>query len=671
MNSIEKKALETYKINLNYFSKEHAEVHKKITLLEQAIQNGSYIEKYALEYKNNYFDILELSSGNYLYNQDSNKHAKELAKTINHKKSDAVIEGFYNQHLTQLQVEQLEEKVDIRSPLFAAAKIIQYCNSVTSKNDEMKDIFKFIFCGIGLGLHLHEIEKKTKSSMVFIMEDNLELFRISLFSTNYKELSKKAKLFFSIMDSDSELKKVFDDFFTQGYTHNHYIKYALLSQGDIPKVKRIQNSIISSVYLTYPYSMQLLELLRAPEYLVEKYHFINLSKNHFSSSPLSNKPVLLIASGPSLGNNSKWLQENHEKFFIVAVLSSVKTLYSLNIKPDIVTHIDSLPVSARLFDGIDRENFFDKTIFIFSSVTSKNVFDLVPKEKIYCIESATHYKQGFRTVSAPSIGETTYAISLFLGVTQLYLLGLDLALDPETKSTHSKEHVFVKQVQENSIESEQYTSMQHTMFYTKGNFLQEVPTTPIYKISADAFNIISKHFLQKEQKVFNLNNGAYLEGATPLHVEGFDTTTLLTLSRAEKSKQLKAFFDEISENSMSEDDIENLDKQIQEAQRLFEVVQEFKKSVQTNSYALYIKEFYALYIELLNLNSENKYDINRLFSSYLQYIVSYIFDVFNTKEFKNEAKHIKELNDIYIKQLKKILDLYLKTMRVYKEWAVK
>lgn len=76
MNSIEKKALNTFQINLTYFAKDHPKIYKKIDILNQAIENGAYKEKYSLEYKNGYFDVLDLTSNQYLYNQDSNKHAK-------------------------------------------------------------------------------------------------------------------------------------------------------------------------------------------------------------------------------------------------------------------------------------------------------------------------------------------------------------------------------------------------------------------------------------------------------------------------------------------------------------------------------------------------------------------------------------------------------------------
>ena len=507
--------------------------------------------------------------------------------------------------------------------------------------------------------------------MLLIYEDNLELFRLSLFTLNYQKLSQKAKLFFSILDNEEQFQKVFYNFFTHGYTYNHYMKYAILSQDDIGKIKRFQSALLSSNYLIYPYSTQLKELLKAPEYLVEKYPFLDLSKEYFDISPLSKKPVILIASGPSLGKNILWLQKNQDKFFIVCVMSSIKTLYKYSIKPDLVLHMDSQELSIGLLDKIDIENFFDQTLFIFSSVVARNVLKRVPKDKIYCFESASRYKQGFRTFASPSIGEVSYAITLILGTEELYLLGLDMALDPETMASHTQEHVFSGEAKGNSAEHEQYTSMRETIFYTKGNFLETVPITSLFKISLAAFNRYSKELLHHNQKVFNLNNGAYLEGAQALHVEDIDTKKFITLEKREKFNQLRSFFDAISQNSMNKADIDNLDEQIAEAKRLLSLVNAFKQSATTSNYDIYIKQFYALYAQLLNFENQGKYDINLLFSSYTQLIFGYIFDIFNTKQLKNQKRHVKKINEIYIKQLLKILNLYLTTMKVYREWAEK
>lgn len=667
MHSIEQQAVETFKKNLLYFAEKQEKIYEKINILTQAIENGSYKEKYSLEYVNNSFDVLHIESGQYLYNKNSEGYTDILVKKVNYKKSDSVIESFYNQNITEEHVKFYDGKVPANDPLFAAAKIIHYANSVTSKNDEMKNIAKFIFCGVGLGLHINKIVDKIKASHLFIIEDNLELFRLSMFTTDYQALSERAELVFSVMDNDSDFQKAFNSFFSKGYNHNHYLKYSLFSQNDIAKIKRIQNFIVISPYLTYPYTSHIRELLKAPEYLIQNYPFLDVSKIH-SNSPMESLPILLIASGPSLENNAKWLQENQNKFFIISVLSSLKTLNRLNVKPDIVINMDASTASPRNIEGVDVDSFLDRTLFILSSVVTRKLIDSFPKEKVYCFETASRYKQNFGTLTAPSIGETSYALSLILGAKELYLLGLDLALDPETKRSHSKEH-HDSRVLEEEAQNDQYTELGKTVSYTKGNFIDQVPTLPVFALSVLALNAFSKKYLVNNQKVFNLNNGAFLEGAIPMHPENVDTASLAVLDKKSTINTIKSYFDSISENSLNELDRDFLDRQIEEAQRILNYTHEFRESTPTSNYDAYMQKFYLLSKEMVNLAHKETNDINVILYYYQFYIGSYIFDMFNTKGLKNNKRHLKKIHLIFTEQLIKILDLYITTLLVYKKFA--
>jgi hypothetical protein len=667
MNPIEQDAIQRFQTNLQYLKKDHPEIYKKIDILTLAIENGSYKERYSLEYKETYFDVLEIDSNTYLYNQDSNQHAKNLAKKIDYLKSNGVIESFYKQNITKKQAEYYAGNVPIDGPLYAAAEIIHYANSLAQENEEMKTIDKFVFAGVGLGVHLLHIQKKINASYLFIAEDNLELFRLSLFVIPYNILAKTAELFFSIMDNEIEFRHSFEPFFVKAYNYNHYIKYATLFNNK--HIKQIQSYIVSAQYISFPYSSQLKELLKAPEYLIQKYPFLNLSSIH-KNKFLDNKPMLLIASGPSLQNNLSWLKENRDKFVVIAVLSSLKTLYKENIKPDIIINIDASIRSPRLLEGIDVENFLDNTLVLLSSVVTRALIDSFKEENVYCFETASDYKIDFGTITAPSVGETAYAISLLIGTKKLYLLGLDLALDPETHLTHAQEHHDSRQISvEKNIEEEYYTQLNETAIEIKGNFLSKVTTLPVYQISIAAFNAFSKHLLKQEQSIFNLNNGAYLEGTTPLQIDSIDTKTLNQLNHKKIFSELKSFFDKISENSLNKKDIQNLEEQLEEAYQLRAYMKEFSNTVSTNNFETYMKAFYQLSSKMINISSEKKYDINMIFYVYLLYITGYIFNIFNTKNLKNTKRHLKKINLLFVNGVLKILNIYIGTMEVYLKFA--
>lgn len=668
MESIQQQAIHTFQENLSYLREVHPNVFKKVDILNHAIENGSYKEKYSLEYKNGYFDVLDLQTNHYLYNQSSIEHAKTLTKQVNFKKSSSVIESFYKQHLTQEDVDRYDSKPPKLDPLFAAAKIIYYANSVSSENDEMKYIQKYIFCGVGLGLHIPPIQNKTKSQQLFIMEDNLELFRLSLFITNYKELSTKAKLFFSIMDDEVDFKNSIEYFYVVGFNNNHYLKYSLFSQSDLPKIKRIQRFIVSNVFLSYPYSDTLRSHLKSPEYLVEGYPFIDFSNIH-KNSPFSDKPLLYLAAGPSLDSNSKWLQENKDKFYIVSVLAAVKTLFKLDVKPDIVIHIDDKAISVNFLDGVDRKSFFDKTVFIFSSTVSRNVLESFEKENVFFFDKSSSYKKDFGALTSVSVGETGYAISLLMGAKELYLLGLDLALDPQTKRSHAEGHMSSSILEHDK--DDDYLSLHKSLLDVKGNFLATVPTTTTLSLSITYFNEFSDKYLINNQNVYNLSNGAYLKGAIALKTEDINTTGFSDLAQQEKFEAINKFLKEISQCGANEKDIKSLEEHIQEALRIKMHVLNFKKAAPTSNYESYMKAFYILSTEMINEKSTKKYAVNTIFYSYLPLVSGYIFNIFNTKNLKNSKRHLKKIHEIFSEQVMKILDLYIDTMSVYRKWIEK
>lgn len=67
----------------------------------------------------------------------------------------------------------------------------------------------------------------------------------------------------------------------------------------------------------------------------------------------NNVPAIIVGAGPSLDSNVKDLIEAKGKALIVAVDTSIKTLYHNGISPDIIVSIDANPANWRDFEGID------------------------------------------------------------------------------------------------------------------------------------------------------------------------------------------------------------------------------------------------------------------------------------------------------------------------------
>jgi len=205
--SLEDIAIQTYKTNLQYFEQHQAEIFSKLAAYDSAIEQNLYASKYDLVINDGYFDVLELSTGKYLYNSNSNEYATLVKNSINFQKDSSVFETFKKVTINDKSLEELNKLSIIENSLSGLAPMLHYVQNNIPNTNEMKKIKKFIFFGVGLGLHLIQVHNKIKAETYLIVEDDLVLFKLSLFTVPYYELAQKSILIFSIFDSNKEFSQ--------------------------------------------------------------------------------------------------------------------------------------------------------------------------------------------------------------------------------------------------------------------------------------------------------------------------------------------------------------------------------------------------------------------------------------------------------------------------------
>jgi hypothetical protein len=198
MDDITINALQTFQTNLKYFEENHKAVFDKINLLNILIEEGEYTEHYALEYKEEgYFDILELSSNEFLYKGNSNEASERMVDTIDLKRTGAVFKAQKYVLASDEQAEEIDKsELSFHNSLWGTIKLINYTSSFALPDTTMNRVHKIIFLGVGLGLHLAGVMAKLNPQVIFIKEKNIETFRLSLFVTDYSQLAKDRFLFF-------------------------------------------------------------------------------------------------------------------------------------------------------------------------------------------------------------------------------------------------------------------------------------------------------------------------------------------------------------------------------------------------------------------------------------------------------------------------------------------
>jgi len=655
MKSIENEAIQTYQKNRVFFEKEHPDVYKQLTFFESNLQNTPQNEQYSLEYINGYFDVKELSSSQFLYASNSINVSQQLTDQINFKKDSYTFEGFPIYHSGKSDLNALDDKTYGIQGIFP---IMNYYIDHEFMAHDLKEINKFMFIGIGLGLHLPLIHKKIKAKEYLIIEDDLELFRLSLFTLKYYELAKDSKLTFSVEVGDNDFSNLMDNFLKKTFYNNRYLKYSYFPAHSNSKIKQIQNSLSKNSFVTFPYKTSLRKILRPLEYINDGYRVLNLSK-HFQDGLFSRKPVLLLTAGPSFQKNIDFLRANHKRFILVAVSATLKTLYQEGIKPDVVTHIDGFEASEVHYNSIDTKEFLKDTIIILGPFVPMSIRTRFNKEQVYSYEESTEYFQRFGSIVAPCIGSFSTLMLLIFNTKELYLLGLDLALDSETGSTHSGDHAYNTQMDlSNSNELSYNMGLRKTILNVSGNFAKTVPTTPLFQSSLQAlFNAIPK--LKKEdQLIYNLNNGANINQTLTREISHIPLENYEVLDKDKLFSEIQTLLNQHSSIRLNKDNAASMKQRGVCIREIETLIKKYERLKSFANFDLFLYELLGLISAILHKESRECQSISKIYDDFFKYVLPLVMDIFNSKEIKNSKKHINTINEMVIKELKEIKEIY-------------
>jgi hypothetical protein len=406
----------------------------------------------------------------------------------------------------------------------------------------------------------------------------------------------------------------------------------------------------------------LLRFIDSPHYLALNYSFLNINKFH-KDNIISKKPILLLFSGPSTLKNITWIKENRHHFIVVSALSTCRLLHHEGIAPDVVVHIDpGVETTAALFENLDVKEYFKNTIILLASNVDERTVQRFERSNVHFIEQGTTYKKGFGRLSAPSVGEYTYGLFLIFGAQKIFMLGIDLALDNDTLQTHGGFHAY--QTKGEIDDKNASLDPNTTIEFVRGNFLDQVPALAPYKISHAQFELFTDNLKAPTTNVYNLSNGAYLKGAEPLHIEDYDWKELEALDQPIIHQNLIQFFQTIGEDTFNEGDKEQIKHQVSEAKKLEKIIKQFQKKKFATVEA-YLNTLSQLSWNLSDMDYKRHSDLAQVYYEYFPIVLSYIFDLFNTKDLTNPNKHMVHINAILVKQLLKISTLYISKLEGY------
>lgn len=668
---LEKALISTYQSNLEFLKEYDNELYTKVDTLSSLIGEGVYKEKYALEFieENGEFDIYDTVNDSYFCNKKPKEFNNKLVNRVNFDKKDTIStleNSVYKKDVKDIDRNIKNTLQDVSdADLVLANDMSNFVtilkDEVDTKNKKLRKIPKLAFIGTLLGRHISRIAQKVDAEIYFVCEKNLELFRLSLFTTDYTILVKNKGVIFSIMDEEDILNEKILKFYSVYPFDNYLIKLSSTHIGVDNYVDKILNVAIQNKATLFDYTRLLYTLVRnCSERLASSYNTLLMNKVKSSFTLFENKPVLLLTAGPSLDENISWIKENQHKFFIVTIGASFKKLLDNEIRIDMIFSLDSK------YDGVGDKQFtvencklLDETIIISSMMTDKRVLDRFDPKRLFLYEAFTSLHYNNLLVQGFSVGEVAVGLLLNMNVKELYLVGLDMALNKDTGDTHSKGDTSADMLQYNNkneatiVDGKEVVGIKTGLIKVKGNFEEEVFTSRLYNASLECLNEILEE-KDNDVNIYNLSeHGAYFNKTIPTRLDDIKAKETLAINIDDVIENFRAF----SSNKLSDYSKSIVNEEINFIGNLVSNDLEILKKTDFKSFDEFNEKFFELFIKLIQLDSGLEIR-HIIFKNYFVIVFNYLNYHFNDIKVKNESSKVVKIKIVLIKQLEELIDDY-------------
>ena len=309
------------------------------------------------------------------------------------------------------------------------------------------ECFHLVVLGVGLAHQLSALVEKTNCQHLIFIEPNIEFLHHSLYT----------------FDWDKFLR----DFLTEGKTlsveeHTAAKDIAVSIRN---QMRFINPAFIDGTFIFKSYPNSLLDgaaleiaadlnlFLTGLGFLEDE---IDMMRNSFKNlkgftggyfkerEARCDLPAFVVASGPSLDNDIKFLKANADRAIVISCGTSIRILLRNGIVPDFHMEMENVPAVADLMEKISAvhslkgitliasttvdprvRSYFDRTIFYYRAGLASCV--------MFAPEEDTNIPQGLPTVSNLGL-----SFAQQIGCRSIYMFGIDLgARDP--KRHHAKD----------------------------------------------------------------------------------------------------------------------------------------------------------------------------------------------------------------------------------------
>ncbi len=512
---IEQALLVVYQKNLLFLKENFSDIFLEIEKLSQDIESGKHKEVYSLELKDGYFDILNLNNNGYYYAMNSYSDAEQRTEYVDFTTSSS---------LDLLRKDGASHKLSMPYGLDEVLPVVGFINEkVDLENIEFQKIMKFVYIGVGLGYHIQEMDKKLESYTTLIVEPELEIFRLSLFTMDYSLFEEGNRtLFLSVGDDTMKREQAFSDFYQCHSYMNYNIKhYTLLKNLDYIKTHLIE--FCENNYAgAFPYSAVIENVKRTISFIRHEDRFLVVNdidkKDIFES-----KEILLVSAGPSVDDYIEIIKKYQDKYIVACVDVIVRKLEKYGIVPDVIFSIDPSHLCADFLTTEDPEYLKDSVIVLLSQ-QHPDVMDILRERKLH------YYVSQFTTInkdigclgSVPNVGTFSFHVMAHLGGKKLYTIGNDAAFHQETGERYSSDSSFTQTEALNIEEKRENIISREDILEVKGNLREVVKTNRSLISFRNNYDLIIENMKQYlKYEAYNLSDGVHIDGLQPMTPDEF------------------------------------------------------------------------------------------------------------------------------------------------------
>ena len=531
-----------YNVNMAAFEEYYPEIFNFFSTYQP--------QKYAIKMVDGFVNAYNVETKNYLYAYPSYLETKVQFDVF--KKAPNIKKFNFNANVDNeanfIHTHYLDKIID----LFPLKK--------QSNPNNIKHLSSLIVFGVGAGYHLELISQFYHISCLNIIEPDLDLFFISLFSINWQMVlnnfdRKGTRVFISLGEQEETF---FDDFIQQSanngrYQLSHIAGYIHYQTPELSKLLNEFNRRYAEMGQGWGFFddavMSIAHMLGNLNNKVPILHKKAIQENN-----VADVPVFIVGNGPSLDDLIESIKIYQDKAIIISCGSALSALYQYGIKPDFHCEQErTFPVAEKVTHYCPAE-FLKGIVLLAPTILHPEVFNLFSRGMMAAkmnepssvlLQNDIEGEKLFTSYHFinPTVANTALVMGYNLGFKNFYLCGIDLG-HKQGELHHSKKSIYYNELQE---DQELYQVMEEDQIEVDGNFGG--------KFLCDSFFYQSNASLSKQIRgfsdlhCFNLSDGALVKGSIPT-----STNELILFFDDKKILNKTTLVNEVYENSIYEDD---------------------------------------------------------------------------------------------------------------------